>query len=431
MPHYQKLLASVAIAALTVGAATADPILAPAPNTGLDYSQLPNPQADILNQQLQMGDVFSNLNVVVADTTDAVATSLAYGNTAHASQVNATYSVSSSQVLGSEVRANNYVDVGQASGAVIATTAAQANSVVADTCCGTLDGSVVQQIDANPAGAPIAGYADVNVQGAHDVNSGVVIGGNAASYAVSNGTINGYAGQVNYQSVRGENDIDIVYNSNTLTGITTVTGNAVGTTAENGTVFLDTEQRQYGQEIIANVDIYAQSGANAAGAATASANSVHATNTFGYAQASGYQENTSFVQAESFVTLDNWAGYGSSTAYGVGNSVLLGNTGDSDTRLDYTQNNFEAGEVVTIANFTGGAGGSVVTNATSIGNAITSSVCASCGTGAGLYGSSQQFNYANISAQTSVNTAYAAGGVNATAAAVGNSATYSSYSNGH
>ena len=413
-----KFLAGVAAAALAAGTAFADP-----------PPGHPDPTADILNQQLQFGDVFAHMNVVVPTTTDAISTALAYGNTAAASQQQVSYRFASDQVMGGEARADNYVEVGYASGAVIATTAAQGNSVTADTCCGDLDAAVTQTVTDQSA---IGAYADVNsTGGAHDVNSGVVAGANSASYAVNTGAIQGYVGQTNYASVRGENDIDVCCNTGAITGITTVTGNAIGATGENGTLILDTEQRQLGNQVFANVDIYAVNASNAAGAATASANSVHATNTFGYADAAGYQENASYVQAESFVTLDNWAGYGSSTAYGVGNSVLLGNTGDSDTRLNYTQNNFATGEVVTIANFTGGAGGSVVTNATSIGNAITNSVCVSCGVGAGLYGSSQQYNYANISAHSAINAAYASGGVVGSAAAVGNSATYSAYSTGH
>jgi hypothetical protein len=405
-----KLIAGAGAMALATGAAQA--------------------QQTFLNGQVQLNNVTSTYNVQVLNVQngDFAGTSVAYGNVAAASQSGVDYTLTSNQDMRGNTTATLLMDGNQIDGTTAASVAAIANSLTADNCCGDITGDITQTNTGNVvANARVRTTAVTN-----GLTSGITGYANSVSLVGSNATLSAYVNQTNSGTVSAQNDVDICCTTDAVTVVTAVGANAISGTGTSTTTYLDTEQRSNGTMILGNTDIYAVQGYNVSGSSSAVANSVAFSNAAGYAQASGYQENSSLTQSEAYVTLDNWAGYAQASSYGVGNSVLLGNT-VSDTRLDYVQNNLASGEIVAFTRFEGGAGGdgSVVAGSTAIGNAITGTLCSTCGEGGGVYGSSEQYNYAAVTATTLVNAGNANGGVIGSAAAIGNTATFGVVRSGH
>lgn len=405
-----KLLAGAGVITLFTGAAQAQQVF--------------------LNGQVQLNNVTSTYNVQVLNVQngDFNGSSVAYGNVAAASQSGVDYSLTSTQDMQGNTTATLSMDGNQIDGVTAASVAAIANGLTADNCCGSTTGDITQ----TNSGAVTAGAVVRTTAVTNGLTSGVTGYANTVSLISSNGPIDAYVNQSNTGTVRATNDVDLCCTTDAVTVVTAAGANAISGTGDSSTTYLDTEQRSTGALVLSNADIYAVTGYNVSGSSSAVANSVVFNNQYAYTQAAGYQENSSLTQSEAYVTLDNWTGYGQASSYGVGNSVLVGNV-LSDTRVDYVQNNLASGDVVAFTRLDGGAGGdgSLVAGSTAIGNAITGTLCSTCGTGGGVYGSAEQYNYASVTATTQITATNVNGGINGSASAIGNTATFGVVRSGH
>tara|TARA_Y100000052_G_scaffold1389_1_gene1097 strand:- start:1425 stop:2687 length:1263 start_codon:yes stop_codon:yes gene_type:complete len=388
----------------------------------------PSPDADVVViDQVQLSDVFANMNVVVignAEGADAVAT--ATGNTTSANSHNNDLDFDAVQQQDGSVTAISTISGGTVYGAPARTvTTAYGNAASSSTTNGT-DFSMVTQT----SNADVGAYSDIELDGADDVSAITTATANVNSYSTENGTNRGFQTQTGNADVTAVTEANLYYNGNSASIGSTATGNSVSsygstTTSFNGAV----QVMDFDTRVSAYTDTYIGTANNVAVSATAAANNVKVENEWGYATlgrepSEVYQGNGADVQAEASLTLTDWNGSSGSTAYGVGNSALISNVG-SDTALYANQENF--GNVDSAAYFSGGnTDGSVgYASATSIGNAATATLCYSCGQDNVLFGRTNQTNYSNTTAS-----AYVEGGnggyLSGAATAVGNSATYHS-----
>ena len=388
----------------------------------------PSPDADVVViDQVVLGDVFANMNVLVVDGAlgaDSVAT--ATGNTTSANSHNTDLDFDAVQQQDGTVDAITTLYGDTVYGAPAQTvTTAYGNAASSSTTNGT-DFSMVTQTSNGDVGA----YSEITLDGADDVSAITTATANVNSYSTENGTNRGFQTQTGNADVTAATQAGLYYVGNSAAFGSTATGNSTSsygstTTSYNGAV----QVMDFDTEVSAYTDVTVVDAANVAASATAAANNVKVQNEWGFATlgrdpSEVYQGNGADVDATASLTLTNWTGSSGSTAYGVGNSALISNVG-SDTALYANQENF--GIVSSSADFTGlNTDGSVgYASATSIGNAATATLCYSCSQDNILSGRTNQTNNADTLA-----VGYVEGGsggyLTGAATAVGNSATYHS-----
>ena len=387
--------------------------------------------APVLNEQIQLGDVWGNMEVVMPErTTQAVGTSAAYGNVTSNFRKMGQVDFTSTQTMEGDAGALTYIETGQVDGAVIGTSTAYANSATAGTWNGDANYFVEQTADGRTSARTVA-----RIDGASDVALGTSAAANVSAVEAEYGTIRNFVRQDANGSVIAETDAVVCCQGNSGQAVTTALGNSMsstgyGTSSSNGAV----QSTAAGQTISATTTYYsANANGSTVGASTAAGNTALVTNAYGPAflgrdGSELYQGNLSTVSATSFVNLDSWSGIASSSAYGVGNSALIGNVG-GETSLFGIQSNY--GDVSSSARLAGNSygGGAGLVTSTAIGNAASAYGCSTCGT-VPVYGSTSQFNAGDVTAYGRAYTPVA-GGVIGSAVAVGNTSTYQSTGQGH
>ena len=404
------LTASVAAAAFVSGAGWAQECCESEPE-----------DTEIINQQIQLGDVFSDMNVVVPGSTDGDATSIsmAYGNTVSGYNGNGGANVQSDQTFDANAEANAALSGGDIGGTAAANAIAYGNSAVWETHNGSLTGDQLNQVTAD--GSNITARTSIDVGTTNAISSAATATANTTAVYVYDGDNTVTSRQFSGANVLAENSTDACCDNESSTTTATAVSNSYHSWSTTSTVNADVEQSATGTAVTARVSVNQTDGNDVVGAANASANSITVDNEWGYARLEGSQDNQSDVAAESTVTLTDWSGMAASSANGVGNSALLTNIG-SDAALDFSQTN--SGDVYTTAEFDGDTtyNGTVTTNSTSIGNAFTGFVCTTCGDGV-MGGTIYQSNSGDV---RSVGQGYAgaSGGYAGAASAIGNSATF-------
>ncbi|MEM8616429.1 MAG: holdfast anchor protein HfaD [Pseudomonadota bacterium] len=407
------LLSAAASAALTA---------APAASAWEESEETPVSVVEI--EQVQTSSVTSDMALDVSHyTADAVSSSTAVGNAAAGLLKSGDIDLDVFQTLDGNVAAYNRVE-GHAVGTGIATTTAYGNSSTGGTWMGTNFYRAEQT-----ATGHVSADTQIRLRGANQMVSTTTAIANVSVPADEYGTNRAFQKQDSQGSVTATSDIDLCCVGTSGTFTTTAGGNAVSSTGLTSTNFNGAVQTTSdGQRIMGVTDVYMGDGNDVLAASTSFGNSATVHNEWGYATLGRdgselFQANASTVTSETYVTLDHWSGYASATAYGVGNSGLITNVG-SDTGLFANQEN--TGGIYTQASLTGQSmvGGNGVVNATSIGNALTATLCNTCGD-AVLQGGASQINSGHVAA---VGTAYTpnAGAIYGSATAVGNSATYQS-----
>lgn len=380
--------------------------------------------SDATIEQVQLGDVWSDMQVEIEDTAwEAASTSSAVGNAAAGLVTSGDVTVSTNQILDGNVTATNQLTGGDA-GMAVATTAAYGNS----TTGGTWAGDTYYRAD-QVANGDVAANTQIDIGNANTVAASTTAIANVSVPANEWGTNSAFQTQESNGSVTATTDVDMCCDGSSASFGTTAGGNAVSSTGSTSTNFNGAVQTTAsGETISASGDVYMGYGHNVLNATTAFGNSATVHNEWGYAVlgrdgSEVYQGNESDIDSQSYVTLDNWTGYATSSAYGVGNAATISNVG-SDTGLYANQNNY--GSVYSNATFAGGAsdGGAGIVTSTAIGNAATATLCNICGDAA-LHGQTAQFNSGSIVAQGRASVGQT-GSVFGSATAVGNSATYQS-----
>ena len=409
----KKLMGAAAVAALLTG---------PAFGWGEDDEQ---PVSVVVIDQVQLGDVWSGMSVDVPNyTSDAVSTSTAVGNAAAGLVMSGDVQVEVTQTLDGNVDAENAL-TGYSAGTAIATTTAYGNATTGGTWMGNTYYDAQQVSNGN-----VSADTTISLAGANQIATATTAIANVSVPSNEYGENAAFTEQESNGSVSSNTTAVMCCDNTSATFVTTAGANAVssnGWTSTNITGAVQTTAA--GQTVQAASDVYMGDGNDVLVATTGFGNSATLQNEWGYASlgqegAELYQDNGSDIDTQTYVTLDHWSGYASASAYGVGNSGLISNIG-SDTAAYAVQDN--SGTVYTSASFTGNSsvGGTGIVNATSIGNAVTATLCNLCSGDSVLSGGVRQTNSGQVIAR---GTAFVpnSGGIYGSATAVGNSATFQS-----
>lgn len=380
--------------------------------------------------QVQLGDVWSGLNVEVRETTkgDIAGTTTSVGNAAAATTTHGNVAFTSSQSTYGASDAETDIDAGRVHGNVYTTTTAYANTSTANTWTGSTQFTAEQ----NNAG-DIEAFNRVRAtkfkQGAGTV-TGIA---NVATSSAEFGDVDSYTNQTNNGSSYATNVVVVDRNTNSLDYSVIAGGNAVTTEGVSSDIWGAAVQVQGEHtDVVASSRVKSwDSRSDVAATVTAAANSYTLTNydgnaTLGVDGSELYQENGAYVEANNRIVLENWNGQAFATSYGVGNSALIHNQG-GNTGLFSNQNNF--GDVSSNSFLRGNSqhGDTGIIDATAIGNAATATHCSHCGDGA-LTGSTYQTNYGSSYAQSTFRGG-TTGAIYGSATAVGNTATFTANGN--
>ena len=371
---------------------------------------------DVINGQVQLGDVFAGQTLQVQSAEQTTAQATAVGDIVSAIGQGADLSFTNRQDQSGAVVAVAATEVKGSSGAFAGvTSSASANAATAGACCGVLSGTSVQSAD----GRDVNAVASLTVGGVTDqVSNDAATVGNTQGWLSTNGAVT----SLTQQTFTGNAVADAKTTATEVSGLAgssaTVVANDVTVQATNSAVDVSSEQTTGPGTVRAILTSQQNGGDTIAGQATATADNVTVQNDGGTTRSLHNQTNGADVTADAAYGLGVWntAMVG---AYGVGGSIATTTAGPT-TELGYEQIN--TGAVTASASLlAGGGGGEAYVTATAVGNAVQGSACSTCNGGVGFYG--QQSNSGAVRA-SAVYKGPATGAVTAAASAVGNTATY-------
>jgi hypothetical protein len=383
-------------------------------------SQAQTPPSEVINNQIQLGDVFSTQVLNVVEVTDGVgAETSATGNNLIGSTEGADLNITTNQTMAGSTIASTTANITTGMGASSQiNTSAIGNAVEAGTTQGTMVGVYTQIATAAPNVTAI-GMLEAETAEAGDVGLATTAAVNNVSIGLTNASAGVLVNQTSSASVLADGGAMIQYVSGTADVSGMASGNnmsLVGTdsSAARAIVF------QSNTAALTQASQFTAYGSvqTASTSATASGNVAATTNEGALLDLTSTQFNQSYVRAQAEGSAYQF-GEGAATAYGVGNSVLAGNAGEAVV-LENVQLN-TGGGVEAIAVFAGTEGYDGYARATAVGNDVTGYACATC------YGQmtvgSTQTNNADVGASAST-TIGAGRTVNSTSTAVGNNASF-------
>lgn len=372
--------------------------------------------SQVVNGQLQMGDIVAGQKLNVIDPADGVdVTTVAGGNTVHAGTDGHDLRLRSTQRLQGAVRANTDLVVHGWSPSTAVLTAAAGNS--ADTSTrGSLHSEAVQTVA--PEGS-VAARARVTAHPSASGDTSILAHalGNVQQHAVGGDRARVRAEQYNYGARTTAEASASLANVKGHAALTAAAGaNQIGLDVVADGTRLNARQVATGSTQ-ATADLYAPAVYLGDAMSSAAANSITLNAQSATARLKAEQESLGYVRAESIVTTGDF-GAVNANAYGVGNTIAVAHLGEQLT-LDTDQLN--TGGVDSVASFEGADGYDVGLSASAYGNAVSATACSDCD--GALTATNSQTNSGDISATGRVDIA---GGrvVRSTAQAVGNSASY-------
>ena len=379
-------------------------------------------QSTVQATQVQSADVTAEqtLNVVdVSDSTTGVTT--ATGNSLSSAVQTGSLDVQTLQSVSGNVAATTTLNVTTNAGAQTSlTTAATGNASDSGSYAGgALTGTVTQTTAATTSITADTSVAATNAQtGAATVDTQAI--GNSHGITVQDTSATMTVSQSSAALTQATGGTELMYTPGTASMSSSAVSNnvsAVGTGNSSQTLTL--HQTMTGARTQAAEFDDAGNAQTFAGQATATGNNIAATNETGPMAVTDTQANSAYTRAQAVVTSYEF-GIGSANAYGVGNSVLVGNSGQSMS-LDNTQTN-TGGGIEVISSFGGNNGFDAASSATAMGNAVTAYACSNCG--GVMTVKSSQTSSADVSANTSTTLTSGARSVTGSATAVGNNATF-------
>jgi hypothetical protein len=410
MPKPARIRLAGTIAATALCAAAATEVAA----------QTPPDDSIVLNQQLQLGDVFSHqtLNVVDAQEQVTVSTS-AQGNSASGAVENGSITLQSEQDMrGDAVAATDMTFGGDTWGVVNATTQAQGNYLAVSAYDSDL---TVDATQSNTGGLVSAtsqlGDDDARLLGGAYINASAI--SNTVAMYGEGSFVDGTIDQSSSATVRAWNRIETQYipaeavvDSQAIVNAVQVTS---GQTSSQNLAIVQTSTGDF---------VEAESSANSgnawdlAGRARASANRAVLYNEGGSVVADSRQDNSAFVRAAATTTAYD---YGRAVAHarGAANELSVGN---NDIYVEIDNNQFNSGGVDVSATFSGTNGYDVYVGAEAVGNSVTGYSCSDCG--GYLEARNSQTNSGDVSASANTSVAGSTRAVITGANSVGNSATF-------
>jgi hypothetical protein len=382
-----------------------------------------NPPQDgtiVLNQQLQLGDVFAGQTLNVVDSGDQVTVQgSALGNSASGAVYNGSIIIQSDQTMqGDAVATTDITLSGDTDGVVNATTQAGGNYLAASAYGANLTLDATQTTD----NGLISATTEVGDSSAR-LHAGAAVGASAISNTVAvYGQTSLVSGTINQSSsalVRSFGRIESQYIPAEASVTSQAIVNAIAVNSDNTSgQDLSIAQRSFGSFIESEASANAGNAWDLAARARATANQAVLYNEGGAVVTASDQRNSSFVRASALTTAYD---YGRAEAYarGAANELTVGNN-DIYVEIDNTQ--FNTGGVDVVATFSGTNGYDVSVGADAVGNSVTGYACSQCD--GYLEAANTQTNTGNVSAVANTTVAGSNRSVITGANAVGNAASF-------
>jgi len=397
------LLAGTLVAILPCGAATSQ--------TAPDF---------VLNDQVQVGDVFANQTLDVVEVTESTTgTTTSTGNAYTGSTDGRNVDIRSNQTLQGAVTADTRLNAASNAGvAVNLATTATGNTGDSNAAGAAAMTGVFTQ---NTGAVAIYGHSHIEAPNATagDVTSSTQAIGNSQGFGISYAASGVRVNQTNNATVTADGGGVI----GETTGSTVIAGAAAANNVTNSGALSAAERMivtQRNNAALTQASQFTAFGSSylATTSATATGNNISATNQGPLLDVTADQNNQAYVRAQA----ENSSYLYSApqvSAYGVGNSVLAGDL-NGQLVLDNAQVN-DGGGIESVASFTGGQGYDPTVSSTAVGNAATGYACGDCG---GMSIESRQVNNVDVGATSTTTITGYARRVNGVATAVGNTATY-------
>ncbi len=297
-------------------------------------------------------------------------------------------------------------------------TTAIGNAVEAGVTQGTMTGVYSQIATFSPEVTAI-GMVEAATAEAGDLGVATTAASNSVSLGLTNGSAGVRVNQTSAASVLADGGATVQYVSGTADVSGMAAGNSISLVGtDTSAARLATFQSNTGPLVQASQFTAYGNVQTASTSTSASGNVAAATNEGPLLDLTSTQYNEAYVRSQAEGTAYLF-GEGASTAYAVGNSVLAGNIGEAVV-LDNVQLN-TGGGVEALATFGGTEGYDGYARATAVGNDVTGYSCGAC-TGSMAVGNSQT-NNADVGASATT-TVGAGRTVNSTSTAVGNNASF-------
>lgn len=374
----------------------------------------------VLNQQLQLGDVFAGQTLNVVDSQDQVTVGTsAQGNSASGAVYNDAITIQSDQTMEGDAVATTDITLGgDTYGAVNVTTQAGGNYLAASAYDATLTLDAAQSTD----DGLISATTEIGDSSAR-LHAGAAVGASAISNTVAvygqTSVIDGTIDQSSSAIVRSFSRIESQYIPDVASVTSQAIVNAIAVNSDNTSgQDLGITQRSFGSFIESEASANAANAWDLAARARATANQAVLYNEGGAVLTASDQRNSSFVRASALTTAYD---YGRAEAYarGAANELSLGNN-DIYVEIDNTQ--FNTGGVDVISTFSGTNGYDVSVGADAVGNSVTGYACSECE--GQLEARNTQTNNGDVSAVANTTVAGSNRSVITGANAVGNSASF-------
>lgn len=374
----------------------------------------------VLNNQLQLGDVFADQTLNVVDSQDQVTVSAtATGNNAAGSVENGAITVRSDQDMRGDSVATTTATLG---GDTSGPAAIQSNATGNYLAVSAYDADLTVEAVQRNTGGLISATTEVG-----DETARLLAGGVVAANASSNTTalygegsvVDGSIEQSSSATVRAYSRLDSQYVPAEANVTAQATVNAIGVSSvQTSGQNLAIDQTSSGDFVEAEASANTGNGWDLAARARVVANSANLYNSGGSVVTTSNQDNSAFVRAAATTTAYD---YGRAQAYarGAANELSVGNN-DIYVEIDNTQIN--TGGVDVSATFSGTNGYDVYVGAEAVGNAVTGYACSECQ--GNLEARNSQTNSGDVSAQASTVVAGSNRAVISSATATGNSATF-------
>ncbi|MDO9077612.1 MAG: holdfast anchor protein HfaD [Brevundimonas sp.] len=374
----------------------------------------------VLNQQLQLGDVFAGQTLNVVDSQDQVTVQTsAQGNSASGAVYNGSITVQSDQTMQGDAVATTDITLGGDTwGVVNATTQAGGNYLAVSAYDASLTLDATQTTDDGLISATTE-VGDSNAR----LHAGAAVGASAISNTVAvygqTSVVSGTIEQASSAIVRSFGRIESQYIPDEASVTSQAIANAIAVNSDNTSgQDLSIAQRSFGSFIEAEASANAANAWDLAARARATANQAVLYNEGGSVVTASDQRNSSFVRASALTTAYD---YGRAEAYarGAANELSVGNN-DIYVQIDNTQ--FNTGGVDVISTFSGTNGYDVSVGADAAGNSVTGYACSECE--GYLQAANTQTNTGDVSAVANTTVAGSNRSVITGANAVGNSASF-------
>lgn len=374
----------------------------------------------VLNNQIQLGDVVSGQTLNVVDASEQVTVSNgATGADVRVSSDGVAIDVRSAQRMNGAARATTTMTLGGDTGGVVNATT-QANGTY--TAVGAYGADLAIDSDQAVGATEIVANSSIT-GGTARLLSGAYVGaaatGNSMALGGTGTVISGAVHQTSDASVRANNLAETQYIPATAVFAAQALGNA---TAINGEATsgqnIYVGQRSTGDIVTADVSANAGNAWDLTGRSIANANQAVLANQGGSVVARTQQENFTRVASTAVVTSYDY-GAATAAAQGGGNVVSVGN---NDKYLELDNDQINTGGVEVRASFAGTNGYDAYVSAEAVGNSVTGYACANCE--ATLTATNSQYNEGNVTASATT-AVYGQGRAVITGSnAVGNSATF-------